>query len=566
MAGTRRRRNRLHLMVAVMVLAVGLPGVAGAADVDPAGSSTAAAPAVAPIGWGACPGLDVLQCATVSVPLDYARPTGARITLALNRLPALDPAHRLGSLFVNPGGPGGSGVDQVEEIAYPLSLSLRGRFDIVGFDPRGIARSSPLVCFTSPQELDGAVAPWPYPLRRATGGVPAAVRRAVRAARAARDASSIIDHMSTADVARDLDLLRAAVGDSTLTYLGYSYGTQLGTTYANMFPSRVRAVVLDGVLDPVVWTTGTPANRAPFDYRLHSDLGAQATLEQFFVRCDRAATDTDAGTSCSFGPHARSRFAALDLTLRLRPVDLGGGARFTEPQMVNATLGTLYSPYAWAPLSALLTDLEQRRPAAVTAARRALADTLGVTAASGFAQTIEGFAGVGCADSDNPTAYLAWPLTAAAAEAADGYFGRTWTWSSSACLPWPGRHDGRYVGPWTARTANPVLVVGNRFDPATRYHGAVAVSRLLPNSRLLTYAGWGHTVFMTGASRCVDDAVAHYLLTREVPGVGAVCGIEIDPFAGGGPAGADLRGDGGVGAAPRPAIGLPPSVKRALVG
>jgi pimeloyl-ACP methyl ester carboxylesterase len=553
--GTRTNRWGTVALGVVLATVVAAGGRSAAAEPDTAGGVV-----VPTIAWTPCVPGEALQCASVRVPLDHDRPTGPQITLAVARLPALDPAHRLGSVFVNPGGPGGSGVDMVAGVALSLSVALRGRFDIVGFDPRGIARSTPLVCFTDDAELDLALAPWPYPLGAAQERRQERYDRQL-AESCSTHASSIIDHMSTADVARDLDLLRAGVGDSSLTYLGYSYGTQIGTTYANLFPHRVRAMVLDGVLDPIAWTTGTPANRAPFSYRLHSDLGARASLQQFFARCDRAAGDADATTTCPFGPHAGPRFAAIDLTLRLRPPDLGGGFSFTEPELIAITLGSLYSPFAWPALAELLASLEHpEQPARITSARHAVATALGVAAAPPFPQTAEGFPGVACADSDNPSLYLAWPWTAAAAEAADGYFGRIWTWASSACQPWPGSRADRYAGPWNARTQNPVLVVGNRYDPATRHQGAVVVSRLLPNSRLVTYAGWGHTAFMNAGSRCVDTMVVDYLLTRRVPGVGTVCGIEFDPFATGAPG---VRARGAT-APVRSPVGLPPAVVRAL--
>jgi hypothetical protein len=194
----------------------------------------------------------------------------------------------------------------------------------------------------------------------------------------------------------------------------------------------------------------------------------------------------------------------------------------------------MYSPFAWPDLADLLVALEQAAPAQVEAARDALAHALGLAPAPAqqpYPNVVEGFPGVACSDSDNPGSYAAWPRAAAAAEARYGYFGRIWTWASSACQPWPGRAADRYTGPWTARTSNPVLVVGNFFDPATRYQGAQTVSRLLPNSRLLSYAGWGHTAFLGGGSTCIDQAVSHYLLTIEVPPAGTVCEPEFDPFA-----------------------------------
>ena len=189
------------------------------------------------------------------VPLDYSRPQGATISLALTRLPATDPRRRIGSLFLNPGGPGGSGVDYVL-FAGPFLYTpeVRARFDLVGFDPRGVARSTPLRCFESAEEWPPPP-PFAFPLTREQEQQWIALDRTID--RACRERGGPIrDHMSTANVARDLDVLRDLVGDNKLSYAGVSYGSYLGVTYANLFPTRVRAVVVDGVLDPIAWSTG----------------------------------------------------------------------------------------------------------------------------------------------------------------------------------------------------------------------------------------------------------------------------------------------------------------------
>ncbi len=240
----------------------------------------------------------------MQVPLDYNQPNGATISLALVRLPASDPAHRIGSLFLNPGGPGGSGVD-CALFAGPFLYndSVRAHFDLVGFDPRGIARSTALRCFGTPKQWGRIFTPFAFPSTSAEE-VQWMNADLYLDSNCAQRGGKIADHMSTANVARDLDQLRQAVGDEQLTYAGVSYGTMIGQTYANMFPGNVRALIIDGVLDPIAWTTGSgDASTVPFSTRLHSDIGAQATLEEFFRLCD-------AGT-CAFGPNSATRFKAL---------------------------------------------------------------------------------------------------------------------------------------------------------------------------------------------------------------------------------------------------------------
>jgi pimeloyl-ACP methyl ester carboxylesterase len=492
------------------------------------------------------------------VPLDYDHPRGPTIALSLIRLPASDPARRIGSIFLNPGGPGGSGVDFVRALAPVLySDEVRARFDLVGFDPRGIMGSTPLRCFETFDQALSVLPPMAFPVTRAEERTWVRSDRALAGACAERG-GAILDHMATADVARDLDLLRRAVGDLRLSYVGYSYGSFLGATYANLFPTKVRALVVDGVLDPVAWATGRghKDRTLPFSTRLRSAKGAWATLQEFFRLCDAGAAN------CAFSHGSpRHRFGELAERLREEPVQLpdglGGSFPFGYADLIATTLGSMYDPGSWPLLAEFLQGLwDLARPEAAAATLHALRARLGALQREDYPNFIEGFPGVACSETDNPDHVGAWARAARAEDREFRYFGRPWTWISSICQPWPGWDADRYAGPWTRRTANPVLVVNARFDPATPIHGARTLDRLLPRSRLLTLAGWGHTTLF--ASACIDDHVSRYLLTTRTPPRGTVCRPDVVPFAQ--PLGqARLQAAGA--ASPRAAV-IPPLIRR----
>jgi hypothetical protein len=304
-----------------------------------------------------------------------------------------------------------------------------------------------------------------------------------------------------------------------------------------MFPGNVRALIVDGVLDPIAWTTGSgDASTVPFSTRLHSDIGAQATLEEFFRLCD-------AGT-CAFGPSSAARFKALGDDLKAQPFVVtnpdGSSFEINYSILIGATLGAMYDSLSWEDFAGALAELEAATaaPAATDEAKLGarLQPYLGVPsyiAKRGFPHylnQVEAFPAVACADSDNPHSYSAWSLAGAAADAANGYFGRIWTWVSSICAAWPRADADRYSGPFDTRTANPVLVIGNLFDPATRYQGAVTASTLLPNSRLLTVHAWGHTSLFR--SLYADEVAADYLVNLVLPPEGTVCEQDHVPFSG----------------------------------
>jgi pimeloyl-ACP methyl ester carboxylesterase len=551
-----RRSHRLLTVVASCLLGSLLAAptaTAGPTSPLAAPAGVAAVPPVPALHWSDCG--EGFQCATARVPLDYDHPRGPTISLALIRLPAGDPSRRIGSLILGAGGPGESGVDLLRRVGrFVGSEEVRARFDLVGFDPRGIIGSTPLRCFDTLAEAQAAQAPFPFPVTAQQERSWVRSDRTIARACAQRG-GPILDHMSTANVARDLDLLRQALGDRRLTFFGVSYGSYLGATYANLFPGKVRALAVAAIVDPIAWATGRgdQARTQPVFNRLHSAQGASATLLEFFRLCDRG------GPNCAFSQgDPRRRYAALARRLLAEPAQLPDGP-VTYADLIGFTFLSLYDPEEWPLLAELLQQLDTlTRPQAAAAARQALDARLGTSQQQDYPNEVEGRPGVMCSETDNPDRIGAWTRAADAADRRSPYFGRLLTWSSSICQPWPGRDPDRYTGPWTKRTSNPVLIVGGRFDPATRYQGAVTLARLLPRSRLLTLDGWGHVSLPK--SSCINDHVSRYLLTTRVPPPGTVCQPDVVPFAQ--PA---LQAQTSSGPAEW-TVGVPPVLRRAVGG
>ncbi|GHH34043.1 alpha/beta hydrolase [Lentzea cavernae] len=475
---------RLPVLGAVLALVVPL-----------APAAHASAP---PIAWAACaPARPGFECATFTVPLDHDDPRGATTTVALTRKPATDRAGRIGSLLFNPGGPGASGIDYVWAWGEKMSAGVRGRFDVVGFDPRGIGRSNPLRCFADERERAAFLTAGPvFPYE------PEQERPFFDRYRslASRCDQPIARHMSTADVVRDLDLLRRALGDRRLTYFGTSYGSYIGTTYANMFPGNVRALAIDGVLDPELWSSGR---------QIQSDRIATAeVLDEFFRLCDEAR--------CVFGPNSKQRWQALLASVRAQPITLGTEV-WTYDLVVQQAVLAGFASEAWTDIATVLDQLSD-----------ASAGTAVARSDPAYDNFFDANLGTTCADTEFPRTFGAYRAISRYA-GAGSEFGPYWWWSTSACADWPVNPD-RYTGPWRARTSAPVLVVGNHFDGSTDFRGAQAVARQLPNSRLLAYAGWGHIAYRR--SQCAVDAVHSYLLDGTLPPAGTVCPANPNPFLG----------------------------------
>lgn len=487
------------------------------------------------------------ECGTVQLPLDYDQPRKASTEVALLRLSVADPSRKIGTLFINPGGPGGSGVQIAAAASYFLSPALLERFDVVGVDPRGTNFSSNVKCFRHLGDQADALAGLnvPFPVGDAETGAYVASAKTFGAACSVAG-PPLSGSMSTAEVARDMDVLRRMVGDKKLTYLGFSYGTYLGNVYANLFPDRVRAVVIDGVLDPLAWA-GTPENASiPQTQRLKSGEGASKALDETLARC--AAAGPEFCLLAGLGDPA-TVYAEIVASIKENPIvvpDETGAPLFeiTYPVLVGQLLSDLYAPEgpSWVDQDLVYVhSLQNPTDADLSAARAAFVGRYEAfhgrhdaprPAAAGwpYDNSPEAFQSVLCTDGLNPANAEDWVPASAAADAAAPGFGPLWTWASAPCASstWTVRDEDAYTGPFTRRTSAPVLVVGNYWDPATNYDGAVAAAALLPRSSLLSSDSWGHTAY--GTSACVTDTVDAYLITGATPAAGTVCTGDVQPF------------------------------------
>jgi pimeloyl-ACP methyl ester carboxylesterase len=543
-AASRFPRPAAVSAAAVLLAAVLAPAAASAAAPKPA---VAATPAVAPasatppvpvLRWRSCDG--GFQCATARVPLSYRDPRGATISIAVIRHLATDPARRAGTLFFNAGGP----MEQVLSFATggfgELPAAVAARWDIITFDPRGFGYSTAVRCFPTmaaeSRFLGGAV----------FGGLPvfpvgarqeAAWERtwARFDARCAQRNGSLLDHDTTADVARDMNLLREAAGAPALNYIGVSYGTGLGATYANLFPATTGHMVLDANLNPVAWTRPDPV--LPTFLGQGTDQAAAATMRAFLDLCGRTTT-----SACAFSagtPAAtRAKWATLLRRLCRHPVTIG-----TPPQTYT---------YAGAVVSVPLVAVSQWRSGASVLQRLWVASAVGrpSTAASpaapvrasppvaaatlppGFYTGWEQTLAVLCPDSPNPRDPAAYSAAGRRAYARSGAFGLEQPWKTEACADWPAAAArDRYSGPWNRPTATTILVLGNTGDPVLPLRDSVAMSRDLARARLLTVDGYGHTE-IGNPSTCAADYETRYLLTGALPPPRTVCKEDATPFPG----------------------------------
>jgi pimeloyl-ACP methyl ester carboxylesterase len=521
-------------------------GAAAALAVLAALVSSAATAATAPapkLDWRPCadPDQKGFQCANPRVPRDYDHPHRSKIHLGVIRHRATDPEHRVGALFVNFGGPGVSKKVFPSYYANYLPAELRARFDIVTWDPRGIGDSTAVQCFDSQEDenrfLAGVgLAGDTFPVGKAEK------TRWIRRYRAygrrcEQTNGGLLRHVSTTDSARDMNLLRRAVGERRLTYWGLSWGTILGANYANLFPKRVRALVLDGDVNPRAYVhRGAKLAGGSFldtFLRQRSDRGSARTLDAFLELCGRA----DAG-HCAFSagtPAAtKAKFDALLRRLRTHPES--ADIPYAELVAKTGFLG-LYFTRNWSLTASCLQDVwttgracSAWAPAPAPAPAPAL-PPLGAGAAAPTGKKYDGqeqLLAIVCADSPNPRPGAFRALDRFAYERS-GAVGPWWSWYAEPCASWPAKAADRYAGPWDRRTHNPVLVMGNTHDPATPYVGAKAMTRQLARARLLTVDGYGHSE-MPNPSTCATNHVERYLIDKVLPPKGTRCEQDLQPF------------------------------------
>jgi len=450
------------------------------------------------------------QCARLLVPFDYAHPGGKRFSLPIIRLPATDPARRIGDLVINPGGPGGSGVQYALGARGEFPSAVLARFDVVGFDPRGVGGSEPAVsCMTGP-ELDKYLSTDEMPDNAAQ--LATLVQQGkFFTSRCEQNARALLPYVGTQNAARDLDVLRAALGQSRLTYLGKSYGTYLGTWYAQLFPHRVRALVLDGAVDPD--TTALQADITQAE-------GFQAAFRSFAAWCLAASgCPFGQGASASAVDRAAARLEALIVRANTRPLsqELGTGQVASGALLLNGVAAALYSKSTWPDLKDALTNAFNGDGTLLVQ----LANLLLERNPDGtYANLVDANTAISCVDRPWPRALASWQAAASAAERAAPLFGASIVWGNLPCAYWP--VPAAPPSAIKAAGAAPILVVGTTRDPATPYRWARALASDLSSGVLLGWNGDGHTAYGEGSS-CVDTIVNAYLISLKVPRSGTVC-------------------------------------------
>ena len=513
--------NRTGLAACAAALAVAVAGCTGeGADSGGQGAGQAPEPGLEgfyaqEIDWGGCEdGGDGFECGVYEVPLDYGDPEGERLEIAVKRLPAEGGAQ--GSLLVNPGGPGGSGYDYAGAAASVVGPDVRDRFDVVGFDPRGVARSEPIVCLdqegmddylgTDVLSEDGDADPAEV--------TDAGVERLEEGNRAFVEgceerAGDLMMHMGTASVARDMDVLRAVLGDEDLNYLGKSYGTMIGAVYADLFPERVGAVVLDGALDP-----GLDQLQAGIEQAGGFETALRAFVEdcQGQRDCPVQGGNAEAGAAWIEGLLERAGREPLD-----NPS--GDGREIGRARAELGIAGALYSEATWPDLRAALTEADEEHSGG---GLLALGDQMyGRDDEEDYLNSTSALVAVNCSDSPSPRDPEAYREAAERAEEEYPLFGASFSWAAMTCAYWPEEAVAEQREP-TAAGADPILVVGTTRDSATPYEWSQKLAETLESGVLLSRDGDGHTGYRMGDA-CVDRAVEAYLLDREVPEDGEAC-------------------------------------------
>ncbi len=459
------------------------------------------------LSWSNCD--SNMQCATAKAPLDWSNPSGGSIELALVRQPATS-SNRLGSLLVNPGGPGGSGFDFVKNsVDYATDKRLQSSFDIVGFDPRGVNRSTPVKCYTVPTELDAYI----YDILPGTPGSDEWIAAANASSKAFGDrclelTGPLLGNVDTISAARDLDMLRAILGDTTLNYLGYSYGTLLGQVYAELFPGKTGRLVLDGAVDPA---------SSDFEGTATQAQGFESALRAFLKDCG-SAKDCPREFSASVDASMATVRALLD-SLDASPIANADGRQLGSSTMFTAIILPLYSANNWGSLRQLFTSVFGGDASYAFQ----LADSYnGRDSKGAYAENqTEAFISINCLDAHDNGDVATMRAEAAELTKLAPVFGPQMSWGGTGCSNWPvpaKRDRTSIVAPGSAD----ILVVGTTNDPATPYTWAKTVAATLEKGHLITFNGEGHTAY-NKSNACVNNAVDGFLIDGTVPAADPHC-------------------------------------------
>ena len=485
-----------------------IPDTAPASTVSPTPDVAGVAPDLLPfyeqtLDWEGCG--ERLDCTKVTAPLDWANPGGGEIELALIRSRA-EGGEAIGSLLTNPGGPGVSGVSYVRDsLTSVAGEALRKEYDVIGFDPRGVGDSTAVVCFEDAADMDEHLFAVPA-APRGTDAWTNELTESNRAYAEACEANSdgILPFITTENSARDMDLMRAVLGDRELHYLGYSYGTFLGATYAKLFPERVGRLVLDGAVDPAIPGVDVGTTQA---------IGFESALRAYMAQC---VTDDE----CPFRgsvDDAMNDLATLLASVDRDPLPAADGRMLNADNLLSGIVAALYSPMYWEYLTVALSDALQGDPEVAFLLADSYFDRVD---GEYVANTTEAFDSYNCMDYPDDTT----PDQQAAADARVAAEAPTVApyWSGvDVCAVWPYPPTGTR-GPITAEGAAPIVVVGTTGDPATPYEWAVSLADQLSSGVLITRVGEGHTGYGKG-NDCVDRAVEAYLLEGTVPEDGLRC-------------------------------------------
>jgi pimeloyl-ACP methyl ester carboxylesterase len=467
------------------------------------------------LNWQTCTP-DGWQCATFKAPRDYGNPRAGFVKIAVTRLPAQDQAHRIGAMFINYGGPGGTAVDTTQAIGKDLFGAVNDHFDLVAFDPRGVGQSSPSIDCKANQETDGIYSkPLTTPENLDVAALLAKDKAYIQ--RCVSLNKDILPYVSTANVARDMDGIRAAMGDRKLNYFGFSYGTFLGATYASLFPNNYRSMVLDGPVDANSYINNPSAGLR------EQSAGFEVALGRFFQAC--AAFQS----FCNFG--GADPWAAFDKLVSdasVTPIPAGGSdpRPVTGDDITGGAFIALYAKQNWP----FLADALSKASSGDGTELRILADAFwGRNADGTFDPGSDRYFTITAIEQKYSTdlqTYLD------AGDNSWGMFPHAW-WNTGYVelnyALWPIHADDVFRGPFRASNDAPkVLVVATTYDPATPYRGAKRLVAQLGNAELLTMVGDGHTAF-GGNSACIDSAVIAQIETLTLPPVGTVCQQEV-PF------------------------------------